>query len=357
MTMEQEASSLWSGVKKFEEILRNNPRAYSFAPLADLYRRLGLLDEAFETARRGCSIHPAFVAGQMAFARACIAKSLPSDARTALETVVRITPENLEAQRLLVDLLHSSGNVTAAENCLQIIGELDTDFVFAVAASVDSLPAGISGVVAAAPAENYDVSSLGFSNSEEELEEEEIYDAEILDLTDDLIEEEIVDEGIYAPFSAAPERPSLAVKATEEAPQFVDQAAVAPYLASEVVGDHLAAVNEAAPANPELLAQPPVASATIAELYVSQGFTDKGIKVYRELLRENPDSTLYRDRLAELTIGVAPVATAALSMEMQAVAAPEIKATQDKGPEGVVEMLQGWLLNIGRVRACRTKSH
>jgi len=356
MTMEQEASSLWAGVKKFEEILRNNPRAYSFAPLADLYRRLGLLDEALEIARRGCLIHPAFVAGQMALARVCLDKSLTSDARTALENVVSITPENLQAQRLLVDLLRSSGNITAAENCLQIIGELDPDFVFAVESqSLGSLPGAISAIAAAtAPVDN--ISSVGFAHSEENSDEEEIYDAEILDLTDDLIEEEVFDDGIYAPFAAAPQRPSLTAKVTEEAPQFVDQEVTTAYFATEIADDHRGAINEVVSVNPESLAQPPVASATIAELYVSQGFIDKGIEVYRELLRENPASTLYKDRLDELTVGAASVATVASAVEKHTVAAPEIKAEQDKGPEGVVGILQDWLLNIGRVRACRTKS-
>ena len=41
-------------------------------------------------------------------------------------------------------------------------------------------------------------------------------------------------------------------------------------------------------------------SATLAELYFNQGFTDKAIEVYRQLLQREPGNERARTRLAEL---------------------------------------------------------
>ena len=41
-------------------------------------------------------------------------------------------------------------------------------------------------------------------------------------------------------------------------------------------------------------------SPTLAELYFNQGFTDKAIEVYRQLLEREPDNERLRRRLAEL---------------------------------------------------------
>ena len=48
-----------------------------------------------------------------------------SEAKSALEAVVRITPENLEAQRLLADIYTADGEQAAALHCLGIVSSLE----------------------------------------------------------------------------------------------------------------------------------------------------------------------------------------------------------------------------------------
>jgi len=119
--------SVSSLIEKYEEILSKDPTSYSFAPLADLYRHNGELDNALNIARNGCKLHPEFAAGQMALALACMEKSEEGEALNALKIVVAITPENLEAQRLLSGLYLKNGNLDEAEKCLKIILSLEPD--------------------------------------------------------------------------------------------------------------------------------------------------------------------------------------------------------------------------------------
>jgi hypothetical protein len=55
---------------------------------------------------------------------------------------------------------------------------------------------------------------------------------------------------------------------------------------------------EAAPAPPPEADD--LTSSTLAELYFNQGFTDKAIEVYRQLLQREPGNERGRTRLAEL---------------------------------------------------------
>ncbi len=291
-----ETASLWATARRFEGILRSDAGAYSFAPLSDIYRRLGLLEDALETARKGCALHPDFAAGQMALARAALDSAIKNEAVSALEKVVSITPENLEAQRLLAELYTAEGNGVAARRCLLIASSLDTE-----------------EQVIAAP----------IAGMEEELQEEEILEADILELSDEFIEDESFAENLVDPFSALPDRPSLGE----------DFSRAEPYLMESPPVYH--------DEPPVVEPSPLMLSATIAELYVNQGFTDKGVDVYRELLAADPLNESYMLRLKELT---------------KSAEEPGIALQNSPPPEGVISKLYEWLGNIGRVRECRTKN-
>src|SRR5512136_1929568 len=99
--MEQESPSFWADIKKYEETLKKDPKSYCFAPLSELYRKLGMVDDAITVAKRGCELHPDYVGGYMALGRGYFEKGMNAEARAALEKVVRVTPDNLLAQRIL----------------------------------------------------------------------------------------------------------------------------------------------------------------------------------------------------------------------------------------------------------------
>jgi len=290
-----DTASLWAAAKRFEGFMRKDASALSFAPLADIYRQLGLCEDALETARKGCSLHPDFAAGQMALAKSALECGGKNEAVKALEAVVRITPENIEAQRLLADLYSADGNVAAAAHCLSVASSLNMEIE--EPASPVSFP-------------------------EEEFSEEELMDADILDLSDELIEDETFDDSTNQ-FAASPDRPSLG-EAVNRAEPFL--LSTPPKFYNE---------EPSAPEPPSVMA-----SATIAELYVTQGFTAKGVEVYRELLAADPLNEGYEKRLMELTCPEKELPV-------------ETRACQK---DGLLEKLQEWLGNIGRIRECRTRN-
>lgn len=292
--MMPDTASLWAAVRRFEGVLKKDAGAYSFAPLSDTYRQLGLLEDALATARKGAAIHPDFAAGQMALAKASMECGLKVESVKALEAVVRITPENIEAQRLLADLYTAEGREEEALRCLAVASSMDPELQETV------VPAPLLA---------------------EELPEEELFEADVLELSDELIEDESFDDSAVQ-FAASPDRPSLG-EAVNRAEPFLMESP--PPLYKE-----------------EPAAEPPpvMASATIAELYVTQGFPERGADVYRELIAADPLNKGYEKRLMELT---------------QPAVQPQFE-TQCSQPEGLMEKLHEWLGNIGRVREWRTRN-
>ena len=119
--MDKNSTSFWADIKKFEDILAKDPNSYCFAPLSELYRKLGLLDDAIGVAQRGTDVHPEYVGGYMALGRAYYEKGVREKSKEALERVARATPENLLAQKILFQIYYDEGNTPAAERALQLL--------------------------------------------------------------------------------------------------------------------------------------------------------------------------------------------------------------------------------------------
>lgn len=86
-------------LKRYQE----DPRSRVFAPLAEAYRKAGLLDEAIEIARDGLRFHPYFMGGRVALARALFDKGEYANAVRELEPVILDAPDNLAAQKILAE--------------------------------------------------------------------------------------------------------------------------------------------------------------------------------------------------------------------------------------------------------------
>ena len=95
---------IYSYLKRYQD----DPSSRVFAPLAEAYRKAGLVDEAIEIAREGLRVHPGFTGGRVALARALFDKKLFAEVIAEIEPIVLEIPDNLLAQRLM------------AESCLMI---------------------------------------------------------------------------------------------------------------------------------------------------------------------------------------------------------------------------------------------
>lgn len=312
--MEKGTEAGLKDIRRYEEILAKDPTSYCFAPLSDLYRKAGRLDDALDTALRGCEMHPDYIGGYMALGRACFEKGLYAESRQALEKVVTVMPDNALARQLLDEI-----DLRLAET--EQRDGLDAG-AFSWGDAIDLSTAGGTGNGTAAEMQGGDVGWGGTVAAEPAPVVPD--DDEIIDLTDEVIEE------------------------SEELPPPV-------YVYDEEAEVPVAEVVEP-PASP-------LSTATIADLYLAQGFHEKALDIYRELLDGDPGNDVLRRRVEEVAAMVAerspeeadaepeePIAAASAEPAGLPEEEPVVGQVAADEPPSVLETLEGWLANIRRLR-------
>ncbi len=295
-------------IEHYQAVLAKDPNSRAFAQLADAYRRQGQLADAIAVCDRGLQRYPSYVGARMVLARALVERGDLARAEAEFRHILDQTPDNIPAHRALGDLLRGQGR--AAEALAVYEGLLDlTPFDREVGDLVEGLrvsppPAPAHAAAPAAPREGQ-------------------------------------------PGEAAPQVPLFDLTEADAAPELP---------LGPPVG--VPEVEAAAP-------QPVLATETLADLYVQQGFVDEARAIYEELLRLEPARADLRAKLASLAPPPPPAAPAEEAVaEPVAVAAPTPAAepvavaasppdADAPGGDDVVEVLRAWLTAAQELRVER----
>jgi tetratricopeptide (TPR) repeat protein len=97
------ARDVSSFVERYQQLYERDPDSKVFAPLAEAYRRMGLIDEAIDLAEKGVKRHPHFASGRVALGKCFVQKKEYDKAVEHLKTAVDLSPENLLAHQLLAE--------------------------------------------------------------------------------------------------------------------------------------------------------------------------------------------------------------------------------------------------------------
>jgi tetratricopeptide (TPR) repeat protein len=82
-----------------------NPQSRIFAPLAEAYRKLGLLGEALRACESGLQYHPDFAGGRVVYAKCLLDRAAFAEALAQLEKAAEASPDNLLAHSLMAETL------------------------------------------------------------------------------------------------------------------------------------------------------------------------------------------------------------------------------------------------------------
>ncbi len=98
----------WSedSLKRFQTILERDPHSPVFAPLADAYLDLGMLEEAERTARRGLQHNPKLASGEVILGKILLQQKKREEAILHFEAAAKLDPTNVQAH-LLLGQIHS----------------------------------------------------------------------------------------------------------------------------------------------------------------------------------------------------------------------------------------------------------
>ncbi len=96
-------------IVKLTEKMTKDPVSTLFFPLAEEYRKCGMLDEAIVLLTDGLKNHPNFLSARVSLGKIYLQKGIIPDARREFEKVIQFAPDNLLAQKKLAMIYRDEG--------------------------------------------------------------------------------------------------------------------------------------------------------------------------------------------------------------------------------------------------------
>lgn len=114
-------------LRQYEDLLRQEPHALIFAPLASFYARQFDFQKAIDVLRRGLAVYPNYFSAHVLLARCYIALDNFGAAAGELESVLGADPYNVSALGLLGDEMRNRGRLGEARDHYLKILEIEPD--------------------------------------------------------------------------------------------------------------------------------------------------------------------------------------------------------------------------------------
>lgn len=229
------------------EKYRQAPDSFVFVPLADACRKTGQVQEALEICEKGVSRHPGYASGHVVKGKCLFDLGDRKRARRVFQHVLTLDENNLVALKFLGTIEADEGNLDIAQKHLQQILALDPD--------------------------NKEIRQiLRLVEEQEQIQRNSDDESDEADSGDDHKNSD----------------PDM-----DEVDEILET--VAPELPDKTVKDTGVVSKEDLETSEEL------ASITLADIFASQGYVKKAEKIYREVLRKQPESDVVRRKLAALS--------------------------------------------------------
>ncbi|HTY07703.1 MAG TPA: hypothetical protein VMF29_00930 [Candidatus Edwardsbacteria bacterium] len=114
-------------VDKWTQQLVLDPKSKVFAQLADTYRKIGMIDEAIETCKRGVEQNPEFATGHLVLGRCYLVKKMYALAMEEFQLVVKHDPHNLAGFRMLATTSEEQGLNEEAVKYYRMLMDLEPE--------------------------------------------------------------------------------------------------------------------------------------------------------------------------------------------------------------------------------------
>ena len=308
-------------IEQLTQKLVADPKSRVFAQLADAYRKAGMIDEAIETAKKGMEHHPAYATAHLILGRCYLEKQMYALAREEFEATIKSDPQNLVGYKLLAGTYEKQNMFAEAVKFYQMVLDLEpgdaelSEKVALLISKQDERPQAAPEPEPAKPEPAMAAEEKPAELKPEEPAKEAIISPEPIPFPD------VLAEAIPETEPAKPEEPEVKEspepenKPEEEKPATKEESIAVPEASSletkeepaiaetkedPVKAEELEVKAEEKPAATEEDGKPAEATVTLAEIYVQQGFYEKAVEVYRELISADPGNDDYKARMDEL---------------------------------------------------------
>jgi tetratricopeptide (TPR) repeat protein len=114
-----------NAIRRHEERLQRDPSSLAFAPLADLYRKVGRTRDAVALCRQGLLRYPQYTTARLILAKALVAAGELDCALDELGALVDANPQDVVSLRLAAEIERRLGRIDRAVQHLETVATLD----------------------------------------------------------------------------------------------------------------------------------------------------------------------------------------------------------------------------------------
>lgn len=101
-------------IEKLREKVNKDPNSKLFVPLAEEYRKEGMVDEAISVLLRGLEKQPTYMSARVSLGKIYLEKTMPREAQSEFEQVIKLIPDNLYAHKKLAEIYKATGDTQQA---------------------------------------------------------------------------------------------------------------------------------------------------------------------------------------------------------------------------------------------------
>src|SRR5512135_3267323 len=91
-------------IERLKEKLAKDPDSKLFVPLAEEYKKAGMLDEAVDVLTKGLETQPSYLSARVSLGKIYIDRGMLDEARAEFEKVITVIPDNLYAHKKLAEI-------------------------------------------------------------------------------------------------------------------------------------------------------------------------------------------------------------------------------------------------------------
>lgn len=96
-------------IEKLKEKVEKDPNSKLFVPLAEEYRKEGMLDDAINVLLSGLERQPDYMSARVSLGKMYLEKGMLEEARIEFEDVIKSIPDNLYAHKKLAEIYRDTG--------------------------------------------------------------------------------------------------------------------------------------------------------------------------------------------------------------------------------------------------------
>jgi tetratricopeptide (TPR) repeat protein len=96
-------------IERLKEKIAKDPNSKLFVPLAEEYKKSGMINEAIDVLAQGLERQPGYLSARVSLGKIYMEKGMPDEAKTEFEKVIAAIPDNLYAHKKLAEIYRDLG--------------------------------------------------------------------------------------------------------------------------------------------------------------------------------------------------------------------------------------------------------